>query len=493
MDIVKKLIRIGAKGSAVTDLQRTLNQNGYNLKEDGIFGNNTLSAVKDYQKKNALEVDGVVGNKTWTALLGGNKSTSGSGTVASGTGASDTKSTDSGFSYKEYAESDTVKQAQAALDAQMAAKPGAYSSKWQAQIDDILARIQNREDFSYDVNRDALYQQYRDQYMQGGKMAMQDTMGQAAAMTGGYGNSYAATAGNQAYQAYLGKLNDVVPELYQMALDRYTREGDELMEQYALLGDQESQDYSRYMDEYNKYLTERDYLQGRYDAERDYDYGRYSDDKSYAYDEYQSQIAQDQWTKEYDERVRQYNEQFDFQKQQYDESVRQYNEQMAFQKQQYDDGRKASNSSTSGGSSGSSSSSSSSGNGSSNNGTGSSNKTSGVSDSIRENAASAKTNEDMAAYLDDLVQSGTLSEEEADALYEENLKPSQVGLSKRTWTVVDKGGINWFGGVDNNGKVKDQYGNTYTLDKLVTALVSEGMSKKDAKAYVKNLQARLGI
>jgi hypothetical protein len=65
-------------------------------------------------------------------------------------------------------------------------------------------------------------------------------------------------------------------------------------------------------------------------------------------------------------------------------------------------------------------------------------------------------------------------------------------LNARNWTLVSGGGINWFGGIDNNAKVKDQYGNTYTLDKLVDALVAEGMKKSEAKDYVKKLQARLG-
>ena len=49
-----------------------------------------------------------------------------------------------------------------------------------------------------------------------------------------------------------------------------------------------------------------------------------------------------------------------------------------------------------------------------------------------------------------------------------------------------------FWGVDNNAVVKDNYGNTYRLDKLQDALVAEGMLKSEAKAYVKNLQKQLG-
>ena len=135
------------------------------------------------------------------------------------------------FQYKDYTESDVVKAAQAALAQQNANKPGAYQSQWQTKINDTLGKIENRDPFSYDVNGDALYQQYAQQYVQKGKMAAQDVMGQAAAMTGGYGNSYASTAGNQAFQVYLNEANEAIPTFYQMALDKYTREGQELERQ----------------------------------------------------------------------------------------------------------------------------------------------------------------------------------------------------------------------------------------------------------------------
>lgn len=97
-------------------------------------------------------------------------------------------------------------------------------TQWQAQLDDAMKKILNREKFSYDLNGDALYQQLRDKYIQQGKMAMKDTIGRASAMTGGYGNSYAQSIGQQAYDAQLQDLNDIVPELYQLALDKYNTE-----------------------------------------------------------------------------------------------------------------------------------------------------------------------------------------------------------------------------------------------------------------------------
>ena len=142
---------------------------------------------------------------------------------------------------------DQVGQAQLQLRSQMA-QPGGYKSQWQTQLDDTMNRIMNREKFSYDLNGDALWKQYKDQYTTGGKLAMMDTMGQAAQLTGGYGNSYAQGVGQQAYQGYMQGLTDKIPELYQLALDQYDREGNAMLQQYGLLQDAEAMDYGRFQD-----------------------------------------------------------------------------------------------------------------------------------------------------------------------------------------------------------------------------------------------------
>lgn len=181
---------------------------------------------------------------------------------------------------KEYEESGSVQQAKTALAAHAAEKPEPDPSRWQPQLDDTIDRILNRKDFSYDVNGDALYQQYKDRYVNQGKLAMMDTMGQAAALTGGYGNSYAQTVGQQAYQGYLQGLNDVVPELYQLALEQYNQKGQNLYDQYSLLGNQEQQAYGRYQDAMNAWNTERSWLSDQYNAERSFDYGKHVDDRN---------------------------------------------------------------------------------------------------------------------------------------------------------------------------------------------------------------------
>lgn len=234
-----------------------------------------------------------------------------------------------GYQYTDYQESDTVKQAEAMLNEQLAQKPGEYQSAWQTQLNDAINKILNREKFSYDLNGDALYQQYKDKYSQQGKMAMMDTMGQAQAMTGGYGNSYAQSVGQQAYQSHLQELNDIVPELYQMAYDQYNQEGQDMYTQAALMAQQEDRDYGRYQDAMNAWQAERDYLAGRYDSERDYDYGKYTDDRNFDYGSYiddrnykyqQEQDAKEEaWRqKEFEEAMRQYNEQMGLTKEQWD-------------------------------------------------------------------------------------------------------------------------------------------------------------------------------
>ena len=97
---------------------------------------------------------------------------------------------------------------------------------------EALDAYMNRPDFQYDANGDALYRHYKDQHTELGKRAMQDTMGQASALTGGYGSSYAQNVGQQAYQSYLSRVDDVLPELYQLAYQKYQDEGNRLYKTY---------------------------------------------------------------------------------------------------------------------------------------------------------------------------------------------------------------------------------------------------------------------
>lgn len=131
---------------------------------------------------------------------------------------------------------DETQEQQNAQQEQQTATQQAFVNPYQGNLDSIYQQVMNwgNTPFSYDVANDPLYQQYANQYAQMGNLAMQDTIGNASALTGGYGNSWAATVGNQAYQGYLQQLAGKVPELYQQAYNQYLQEGQNLQSQLAL-------------------------------------------------------------------------------------------------------------------------------------------------------------------------------------------------------------------------------------------------------------------
>lgn len=102
------------------------------------------------------------------------------------------------------------------------------------QLNALYDQVMNRKPFQYDLNSDLLYKQMADQYTMLGQQAMMDTMGQAAALTGGYGNSYAQSVGNQAYQQALSGLTEQIPAMYQQAYNVYQGDTDRLLQQYEL-------------------------------------------------------------------------------------------------------------------------------------------------------------------------------------------------------------------------------------------------------------------
>lgn len=62
------LIKDGSRGNYVKIAQYYLQIYGYNISADGIFGNVTASAIKEFQTDNGLSADGIVGRQTWTKL-----------------------------------------------------------------------------------------------------------------------------------------------------------------------------------------------------------------------------------------------------------------------------------------------------------------------------------------------------------------------------------------------------------------------------------------
>jgi hypothetical protein len=118
-------------------------------------------------------------------------------------------------------------------------------NQWYQYAQQMMEQINNRQPFEFDLNGSALYQMYKDQYLRNGQLAMQDTMGQAAGLTGGYGSSYAQNVGQQAYNGYLSQLNEQVPEIYAQERAAYNDELDALYDRWNLANQMYLQDLDR--------------------------------------------------------------------------------------------------------------------------------------------------------------------------------------------------------------------------------------------------------
>ena len=159
-----------------------------------------------------------------------------------------------------------------------------YTSAYQDQINAMVDQILNSPAFSYDYNQDPLYAQYADAYTRNGNQAMNDTLAQVSARTGGLASSYAGTAAQQTYNRYMDALSDKIPELYQLAYSMYTDEGNNLRNNLNMIQGLENTDYGRYLDDLGQWNTDRNFayneysdLWDRYYNDRNFDYGVYQD------------------------------------------------------------------------------------------------------------------------------------------------------------------------------------------------------------------------
>ncbi len=232
-----------------------------------------------------------------TGSTGGGRGGGSSGSSGSSGGAAQTPFTYAPFTYKD---------------------APSYVSRYQSQIDELTKQILGREAFSYDPEKDESYLQYKDSYTRAGQRAMQDTLGQVAARTGGLASSYAGSAAQQTYDGYMSALADKVPELRQLAYSMYMDEGDALRGNLQMLTGLEQGDYAKYQTALGQYNADRElaYRQygdsrgldyqlwrdgvsdGRYQTERDYQVGRdqvsdrrYQDETAYG-------RAQDAWQRQ---------------------------------------------------------------------------------------------------------------------------------------------------------------------------------------------------
>jgi hypothetical protein len=183
---------------------------------------------------------------------------------------------------------------------------GEGAGQWQAELDNVMAQIMGKGKFEYDMNGDAMYQQYADIYQNQANLGMQNAMAQAAALTGGYGSSYAQQVGQQAYAQQMQGLNEIGLDLYDRAYAQDQAERSQLRDQYNMLAAREEQAYNRGIDERNF-----EYQKGRDETadsqwQQSFDYNKYLDElqqsnyeKEFEYQKGRDTVADEQWNKQF--------------------------------------------------------------------------------------------------------------------------------------------------------------------------------------------------
>lgn len=132
-----------------------------------------------------------------------------------------------------------------------------YTNRYDDTIQDLLGQIVNRKDFSYDPENDQLYSQYRKQYTREGQRATQDALGAAAAASGGIPSSYAVNAAAQAGDYYASQMTDKIPELYQLAYNKYMNDYNMKLSDLGAVQGAEKNDYDKFLNEMQQYNTNR--------------------------------------------------------------------------------------------------------------------------------------------------------------------------------------------------------------------------------------------
>lgn len=162
-----------------------------------------------------------------------------------------------------------------------------YLSRWDDALTALAGQLMSRPAFSYDYTQDPLYQQYREVYTREGDRAMRDTLGQVSARTGGLASSYAASAASQANNYYMAQLSDVIPQLEQLAYQRYLGQGEALMDQLQAVQALEAGDYAKYQD-----------ALGQWNTDRAFAYNAWSDARDFSYSAARDQLADQRYARE---------------------------------------------------------------------------------------------------------------------------------------------------------------------------------------------------
>lgn len=181
-----------------------------------------------------------------------------------------------------------------------------YTSQYQGRIDDALNKVANREEFAYDPLKDANYQAMAKVYQKQGEQAAKNTLGDAAALNGGFGSSFGVTASQQARNDFNQQLDSQIPGLQEAAFNKWM--GNYNMDVSALgaLQDAESMAYGKHRDSVgdsqwkygNEYNAYRDDV-GDDQWKQNYDRGVLESERTFNYQKSRDAVSDSQWAQEF--------------------------------------------------------------------------------------------------------------------------------------------------------------------------------------------------
>lgn len=195
-----------------------------------------------------------------------------------------------------------------------------YTSKYGAQLDSKLGDILNNPDFKYDVQKDPMFQQYKQEYIDLGKEAVQNNVQAASQLTGGYGETYSAKAASQANQRYITEMSERIPQLMEAAMNKYQMERENNYKQFGALQGEENRLYGQHRDEVEDYYKDYGNLvsgytsaQSQENLDREFEYrkqrdaiedARADDELKYKYKRLEQES--NQWMQDNDLKQKQY-------------------------------------------------------------------------------------------------------------------------------------------------------------------------------------------
>lgn len=161
-----------------------------------------------------------------------------------------------------------------------------YTNRCDDTYQQLLGQVINRPEFSYSPDTDPLYSAYTKQYTREGKRATEDALGAAAAATGGLPSTAAVSAAAQAGNYYAAQMTDKIPELYQLAYNKYVTDHSMKLSDLGAVQSAEQADYSKFLDQMNQYNTDRNFLYNQYLAQLD----QYNADRNFGYSQHLDEV-----------------------------------------------------------------------------------------------------------------------------------------------------------------------------------------------------------